>query len=79
MCASSDPSLAEMLDKWGREVYDRFEATNGFGEPRVYVSYGQGDESQETLFGARKLDRLRALKREWDAEEVFSFNHPIKI
>jgi hypothetical protein len=68
-----------MLDKWGEQVRNRFQATSGFPEAKVYVSYGQGDESQETLYGARKLERLRALKRKWDPEQVFSFTNPIQI
>ena len=79
VCVTEDPALGDMLDQWGKRVRDRFQETNGFGEMRVYVSYGQGDEPQEALYGARKLDRLRALKRQWDPQQFFSWNNPIKI
>jgi UDP-N-acetylenolpyruvoylglucosamine reductase len=79
LCATEDPSLGDMLDKWGEEVRDRFQATNGFDTAKVYVSYAQGDESQEAMYGERKLERLRALKRKWDPEQVFRWNNAIKI
>jgi hypothetical protein len=79
-CTTEDPSLGDMLDKWGAEVRDRFQATNGFGgNAKVYVSYAQGNESQEAMYGKRKLERLRELKREWDPEQVFSWNNAIEI
>jgi hypothetical protein len=79
LCATEDPSLGSMLDAWGKKARERFQDTNGFGETKVYVSYGRGDETQEALYGARKLDRLRALKRKWDPKKKFSWNNPILI
>jgi hypothetical protein len=79
LCGTEDPALASMVDEWGKRARDRFQATNGFGQAKVYVSYGQGDETQEALYGERKLDRLRALKRKYDPQQMFSWNNPIKI
>lgn len=79
LCASEDPALGEMVDNWGKKTRDKFQSTNGFGQTKVYVSYGQGDETQEALYGERKLERLRALKRKYDPQQMFSWNNPILI
>ncbi|KAK3311874.1 putative FAD-dependent oxidase [Apodospora peruviana] len=42
----------------------------------IYVNYGHGDEKSEVLYSARKLPRLRALKKIWDPENAFRFAHP---
>lgn len=68
-----------MLEDFLIEVRGRYDATNGFGEPRMYVSYAHGDESQDVVYGKRKLDRLRALKKKWDPKGAFSFNVPIAV
>lgn len=68
-----------MIDEWGLKVRENFVRTGGFDEPVTYVSYARGDESQEALYGRRKLERLRALKKRWDPKGVFSFNAPISI
>jgi hypothetical protein len=79
MCITEDPNLGEMLHKWGADVRDRFQKTNGFGETKVYVSYGHGDEGQAAMYGERKLNRLRALKRRWDPQQMFSWNNAITL
>jgi hypothetical protein len=79
MCGTEDPSLWPMLDKWGKEARDRFQETNGFGDRRMYVNYAQGDEGLEVIYGARKLDRLKALKKKWDPEQIFGWHNPIPI
>lgn len=80
MHVAEDPSQGNMLDDWAREARKRFTKTNGFGgDSRVYVSYGHGDESQESWYGARKLERLRVLKKKWDPRQQFNFNNPIAI
>ncbi|KAF1815559.1 putative FAD-dependent oxidase [Eremomyces bilateralis CBS 781.70] len=76
---TTDPQLQPMVNKWKNEVRERFRATSGFEETKVYVNYAQGDDSQEAMYGARKLERLRALKRKWDPNCVFSWYNPIII
>jgi FAD/FMN-containing dehydrogenase len=38
----------------------------------------EGSERLRSTFGAEKYDRLVALKREWDPENVFSWNQNIR-
>jgi hypothetical protein len=76
---SDDPTLEDMISEWYRKESEKLIAKSGFGEEKVYVSYAQGDERQEALYGARKLEKLRKLKREWDPQEIFSWNNPIII
>lgn len=76
---TEDPELGDVVDQFGKRARDRFQDTNGFGKQKVYVSYAQGDEPQEALYGERNLERLRALKRSWDPQQFFSWNNPIKI
>lgn len=47
---------------------------------RVYLNYLSDDEEDriEDSFGAKKIKRLRALKREWDPENLFRHNQNIK-
>lgn len=70
------PALEATVNTFARNSRAAFFATSGFPEPRVYVSYGHGDESPEVLYGARKLPRLRALKRQWDPLGRFGWNVP---
>lgn len=47
---------------------------------RVYLNYigNEGQDRVDAAFGAAKLARLRALKAEWDPENVFRHNHNIR-
>ncbi|KAI4231750.1 MAG: hypothetical protein LQ349_005408 [Xanthoria aureola] len=69
-------TLEQTITAFAQTARAAFAATGGFAEPRIYVSYAHGDERPETLYGARKLPRLRALKRQWDPEGRFGFNVP---
>ncbi|KAL9002894.1 MAG: hypothetical protein Q9188_004200 [Gyalolechia gomerana] len=73
---TANPALEETINTFAQNARAAFFATSGFSEPRVYVSYGHGDESPEELYGAQKLPRLRALKRKWDPKGRFGFNVP---
>ncbi|KAL8936848.1 MAG: hypothetical protein Q9216_004715 [Gyalolechia sp. 2 TL-2023] len=46
----------------------------------AYVNYAYGDETTEMLYGyeAWRLEKLRALKKEWDPRGVFGWYHPIR-
>lgn len=47
--------------------------------PTTYVNYAAGYESTEALYGrdAWRLERLRALKMEYDPRNKFSWYNPI--
>lgn len=46
----------------------------------AYVNYAYGDESTESIYGYEewRLEKLRALKKEWDPRGVFRWYHPIR-
>lgn len=46
----------------------------GYPDVSVYVSYSQGDETLEQVYGRRNLPRLVALKKAWDPSNVFDYN-----
>lgn len=43
------------------------------GSLRIYPNYAHGDEPVESMYGARKLAKLRELKKTWDPENLFGF------
>ena len=51
-------------------------ASSGLSGLQVYVSYAHGDEPLVDIYSQRKLDRLRALKQQWDPLGLFNFNNP---
>jgi FAD/FMN-containing dehydrogenase len=66
---------------WARDSYDALRPSAAAGE---YVNFlgaspGDADASAAALsaYGAEKLNRLRALKRRWDPDNVFRLNHNI--
>jgi len=52
-------------------------ATSGFDGLHVYVSYASGDETAEQIWGTEKLPRLAGLKKQWDPDNVFAYNHAL--
>ncbi|KAI1334906.1 hypothetical protein F5Y15DRAFT_399674 [Xylariaceae sp. FL0016] len=71
------------LESQAQEVGLRWRAmlaeTSGYPELAAYVNSAHGDERLESIYGARKLPRLSALKKEWDPLNVFGFNNPIPV
>ncbi|POS68753.1 hypothetical protein DHEL01_v212854 [Diaporthe helianthi] len=51
----------------------------GYDDVSVYVSYSQGDETLEQVYGRTKLPRLAALKKAWDPTNVFGYNFTLPI
>jgi hypothetical protein len=63
---------------YGRGVRDA--VVEGSGRPvSAYVNYAHGDESLQAMYGYEtwRLERLRALKGEWDPEGRFGWYAPI--
>ncbi|KAI0143689.1 hypothetical protein GGR57DRAFT_518168 [Xylariaceae sp. FL1272] len=67
--------VEELADKKGKEIRGDFVATSGYPELAVYVNYAHGDESLEQIYGAKKLPRLAALKKQWGPNNVFAHHN----
>ncbi|ROW13666.1 hypothetical protein VPNG_04638 [Cytospora leucostoma] len=68
--SSAPKAVAEL----GPQLRANLCEAGGYGDVSVYVSYSQGDETLEQIYGHRKLPRLAALKKTWDPNNVFGFN-----
>lgn len=70
-----DPALDEDMIGRARAVRDRLSPLAGGG----YLNYSMDDvrDSVETTFGGARWARLREVKKHWDPENVFRFNHNI--
>lgn len=76
-CQPHDPT-ADEHQRWVREFHSALEpfATGG-----AYVNFLMGDEGQDqvrSIYGAAKYERLVALKRHYDPENVFRLNQNIR-
>ena len=73
-----DPALDEEYIDWARETAAAIEPWSFSGGG--YVNYMQGDEPIERVraaFGAEAFDRLQALKRQYDQENVLHRNQNV--
>ncbi|ORY71071.1 uncharacterized protein BCR38DRAFT_415855 [Pseudomassariella vexata] len=73
----NNKTLLDAGDQLSRELRADWDATGGYAAEggAVYINYAHGDESLESKYGARKLPRLAALKKEWDPKNVFAYNN----
>ena len=76
----TDPSEDEANRAWARRFW---EAMQPFSTGRVYVNYlgeerEEGFERIKSAYGPDKYERLVALKRKYDPENLFRFNQNIK-
>ncbi|TAQ85517.1 hypothetical protein B7494_g6173 [Chlorociboria aeruginascens] len=69
----------EEVNQLAETWISNFNATSGFDELQVYVNYAHGTEGLDAMYGKRKLDRLLALKAEYDPQGLFVFNNPLPI
>jgi FAD/FMN-containing dehydrogenase len=71
----TDPDRDEEHVRWAREFH---EALEPYAADGVYVNYLSDDEAERVpeAYGER-YDRLRALKREWDPDNLFRTNQNI--
>jgi FAD/FMN-containing dehydrogenase len=74
--AWSDPAHDEVNMAWVREAMAIVEPDLLPGRYINELSHG-GPEVTRASYGDAKLSRLRALKREWDPENVFHLNHNV--
>ena len=77
----SDPTgpAATAANNLARELRPRFQATSGYDELAVYVSYAHGDEKPENWYGRRNLPRLVRLKNEWDPQNLFRYDNGLPM
>ena len=75
MAVWADPALDEDQVAWAHAARDRLQPLSKGG----YLNYATDDgaETVEGAFGAQTFARLRAVKRTWDPDNLFRFNHNI--
>ncbi|MDX6533718.1 MAG: hypothetical protein QOF68_1462, partial [Gaiellales bacterium] len=78
MAVWEDPSRDQEHIAWARRLADALEPRSITGGG--YLNYGAPDEPIERVraaYGDAKFERLRRLKRRYDPENLFRFNHNI--
>jgi FAD/FMN-containing dehydrogenase len=73
-----DPADDDRQRDWARRTADAVAPSSLTGAG--YGNYATDDESQERIlagFGSERMTRLRAVKRRYDPENIFRFNHNI--
>ncbi|KAL4900887.1 hypothetical protein BDW74DRAFT_187971 [Aspergillus multicolor] len=76
------PEGSDQVDaamEWADETMNLWNQGQPDRRPSTYVNYAWGDESLESMYGYEswRLEKLRALKREYDPENRFRFYNPI--
>lgn len=69
-----DSGAAEAVAELAPQLRTILSKAGGYDDDSVYVSYSQGDETLEQVYGRRKLPRLAALKKAWDPDNVFDYS-----
>lgn len=75
--ATDAVSVEEAAVSTAKELRSKFVATSGYDNLAVYLNYAFGDETVEEVYGASKLPRLAQIKKEYDPNNVFTFNNPL--
>lgn len=72
-------SLVNFTKQWAKETRDLWNSGQPDRSPTTYVNYAFGDESVESIYGysPRRLERLRALKAQYDPRGRFNYYNPI--
>ena len=75
----SDSGLEDFTKQWARETRDLWNAGQPERLPTTYLNYAFGDESLESMYGHEpwRLEKLRALKAQYDPENRFAYYNPI--
>lgn len=72
--------LEEFAKEWAREAVDLWNMGQPvWRRPTTYVNYAAGHESLESMYGYEswRLERLRALKAQYDPLNGFAYYNPI--
>ncbi|KAI3331320.1 FAD-binding domain-containing protein [Ustulina deusta] len=75
--SSRNVATTRAASKLGPEIRSDISRTSGYPGLTVYLNYAHGDEPIESIYGREKLPRLANMKRRWDPDNVFSFQHAI--
>ena len=76
---SATGPAANAANQLAQELRPRFQATSGYPELEIYVSYAHGDEQPENWYGKDKLPRLVQLKQQWDPQNLFQYDNPVPL
>ncbi|KXG46525.1 FAD-binding, type 2 [Penicillium griseofulvum] len=71
----TDTSIGDKVDDFAISAVEAFNATSGFDDLRIYVSYAHGTEGLNPMYGPEKLPRLMKLKKKWDPKGLFNYNN----
>lgn len=75
-----DPRIDPLADKYGRTLRQiLLDASDDPERLRAYVNYAHGDEDPHDVYGWEdwRLQKLRALKAQWDPENKMRYYVPI--
>lgn len=75
----TDPGNDDAINDFVTSARARFEETSGFDTLATYVNFAHGDEGPTAWYSARKLQKLSALKRQWDPKGLFSWHNPVPM
>ncbi|SLM38140.1 FAD-binding, type 2 [Lasallia pustulata] len=76
----TDPSITNVVNKWCESARDSLQATAGYDSLHVYQNYAHNEPIQ-SYYGYEpwRLEKLMALKREYDPHGFFSGYAPIPL
>ncbi|ETS74975.1 hypothetical protein PFICI_13459 [Pestalotiopsis fici W106-1] len=72
-----DNPLGETANTLAKKLRDELAAKSGYDGLSAYVNYAWGDETLEQIYRKDKLERLVALKKQWDPANVFGYSNGI--
>ncbi|RAH47729.1 FAD-binding oxidoreductase [Aspergillus brunneoviolaceus CBS 621.78] len=76
-----DDALDDIAIEWAGRIRDLWNEGQPTRRPTTYVNYAFGTESLDSMYGYERwrLERLRALKREYDPDNRFAYFNPIPV
>ena len=75
----NNSTLDQIVDSFVVKARKTFQPTSGYDNLTMYINYGHGDEGPGVWYSPQKLGRLTRLKREWDPNQLFSWNNPLPL
>ncbi|KAJ5422629.1 hypothetical protein N7491_011074 [Penicillium cf. griseofulvum] len=67
--------IGDKVDEFALSAVEAFNATSGFDDLRIYISYSHSTEGLNPMYGPEKLPRLLKLKKKWDPKGLFNYNN----